>query len=160
MRRAIAATAVVILVGALIAIAPAQAARDIRALAGLNNVNTNPLTKAVTVAGILEHQRAFQRIANQNDGNRASGLAGHEKSVNYVVSKMRAAGYTVRKQTFTFPFFRETAETTLTQLTPEEQAARDRDLRVLRQWRHLRPGRADQRLGHPGNAGAEQHLRL
>ena len=122
MRRAIAATAVVILVGALIAIAPAQAARDNRALAGLNNVNTNPLTKAVTVAGILEHQRAFQRIANQNDGNRASGLAGHEKSVNYVVSKMRAAGYTVRKQTFTFPFFRETAETTLTQLTPEEQA--------------------------------------
>jgi len=120
MRRAIAATAVLVLIGALIAIAPAQAARDLRA-AGPDDVNTNPLTKAVTVAGILEHQRELQRIANQNDGNRASGLPGHEKSVNYVVNKMKAAGYTVKKQSFTFPFFRETADTTLTQLTPQEQ---------------------------------------
>ena len=36
--------------------------------------------------------------------------------------KLRQAGYDVRRQTFTFPFFRSLSEPILTQLTPEEQA--------------------------------------
>ena len=119
MRRAMAASAAVILIGALVASAPAQA-RNPRA-AGPDNVNTNPLTKAVTVAGILSHERAFQQIANQNDGTRASGTPGYDASADYVARQLRRAGYDVRRQTFTFPFFRELSPATLTQLTPEEQ---------------------------------------
>jgi hypothetical protein len=31
----------------------------------IDNVNTKKLRKAVTVSGILQHERAFQRIANE-----------------------------------------------------------------------------------------------
>ena len=118
MRRAMAATAAVILTGALIATAPAQA-RDQRA-AGPDDVNTSKLTKAVTVNGIMKHQRQFQTIANENGGNRASGLSGYDESASYVARQLRRAGYDVKKQTFTFPFFREVDPATLTQLTPQE----------------------------------------
>jgi Zn-dependent M28 family amino/carboxypeptidase len=118
MRRAMAATAAVILAGALVAAAPAQARQGAD---GPGNVNTNPLTKAVTVNEIMKHQRAFQQIANANDGTRASGTPGFDASADYVAKRLRQAGYDVTRQTFTFPFFRSLAEPTLTQLTPEEQ---------------------------------------
>lgn len=72
------------------------------------------LTKAVTVNGILKHLRQFQSIANKNDGNRASGLAGHEASVDYVARELQKSGYDVTKQAFEFPFFQELSPTTLT----------------------------------------------
>jgi Zn-dependent M28 family amino/carboxypeptidase len=113
MRRAIAATAAVILTGALIATAPAQAAPD--------DVDTTTLTKAVTVNEMMKHQRAFQQIANENEGTRASGLPGHEASADYVAKQLKKAGYEVKRQKFTFPFFRSLTPPTLTQLTPDEQ---------------------------------------
>ena len=118
MRRAIAATAALILTGALIATAPAQA-RDQRA-AGPDDVDTSKLTNAVTVNGILQHQRKFQTIADANGGTRASGLPGYDESASYVARTLRQAGYDVKKQKFTFPFFREVEPATLTQLTPQE----------------------------------------
>ena len=119
MRRAIAATAALILTGALIATAPAQA-RDLLA-AGPDDVDTNQLTDAVSVNEVMKHQRAFQQIANENGGTRASGTPGFDASADYVARKLRQAGYDVRRQTFTFPFFRELSPATLTQLTPDEQ---------------------------------------
>ncbi len=119
MRRVIAATAALILTGALIAIAPAQARE--RTAAGPGDVNTSKLTDAVSVNEIMKHQRAFQQIANENDGTRASGLPGHEASADYVAKKLKKAGYQVKRQTFTFPFFRSVTDPTLTQLTPEEK---------------------------------------
>jgi Zn-dependent M28 family amino/carboxypeptidase len=118
MRRAMAATAAVILIGALIATAPAQARHLV---AGLDNVDTTKLTNGVTVNGIMQHQRKFQQIANENNGTRASGTPGYDASADYVARKLRQAGYDVRRQTFTFPFFRELSPATLTQLTPQEQ---------------------------------------
>ena len=53
----------VVLCAALLAPSPALAVDD---------VNTKRLRDAVTVGGILAHERVFQRIANQNDGTRAS----------------------------------------------------------------------------------------
>ena len=73
----------------------------------IDDVNTAKLRKAVTVSGILQHERALQRIANQNDGTRASGTPGFAASADYVVKKLRKAGYKVKRQTFTFPFFRD-----------------------------------------------------
>jgi Zn-dependent M28 family amino/carboxypeptidase len=84
----------------------------------VDEINTKKLRDAVTVGGILGHERALQRIANQNDGTRASGTPGYAASVNYVKNTMKAAGYTVKEQPFTFPFFRELAPAELSQLTP------------------------------------------
>ena len=118
MRRALAATAALVLTAALIAAAPATA----KSSDGPGNVNTSALRKAVSVNEIMKHERAFQQIANANDGTRASGLPGHEASADYVAMQLKKAGYVVKRQTFTFPFFREVSPATLTQLTPDEQA--------------------------------------
>ena len=117
MRRALAATAALVLTAALIAAAPATA----KSSDGPSNVNTSELTKAVTVNGLMKHMRELQVIANENDGTRASGLPGHDASADYVAGVLTKAGYEVHRQTFTFPFFREVSPATLTQLTPDEQ---------------------------------------
>jgi Zn-dependent M28 family amino/carboxypeptidase len=84
----------------------------------VDTVNTKKLRNAVTVGGILSHERVLQRIANQNDGTRASGTPGYAASVNYVKKTMRAAGYSVKEQEFTFPFYRELAPAELSQVSP------------------------------------------
>ena len=86
--------------------------------AAVDEVNTKKLRDAVTVNGILGHERVFQRIANQNDGTRASGTPGYAASAAYVKQTLRRAGYTVREQTFTFPFYRELAPALLEQVSP------------------------------------------
>jgi hypothetical protein len=56
------------------------------------------------LAGVREHLRAFQEIADRNGGTRASGTAGYDASARYVAARMRAAGYRVRFQELSFPF--------------------------------------------------------
>ena len=58
----------------------------------------------VSVANIRTHLQAFQEIAERNGGNRAAGTQGYEESAQYVAARMRAAGYRVRFQMFSFPF--------------------------------------------------------
>ena len=120
MRRAMAATAAAILTAALVYTAPAQAGHQLAT--ALDDVDTTALTEGVSVNGIMQHERQFQKIAAANDGTRASGTPGYDASADYVARKLRQAGYDVRRQTFTFPFFRELSPATLTQLTPDEQA--------------------------------------
>ena len=86
--------------------------------AAVDQVPSLTLRKGVTVGGILAHERVFQRIANRNDGTRASGTPGYGESATYVIRTMRRAGYTVRKQRFTFPFFRALAPASLSQTAP------------------------------------------
>lgn len=86
--------------------------------AAVDQVPSLKLRQGVTVGGILAHERVFQRIANRNDGTRASGTPGYGESATYVIRTMRRAGYTVRKQRFTFPFFRQLAPATLSQTAP------------------------------------------
>ncbi|GAA2521212.1 M20/M25/M40 family metallo-hydrolase [Pilimelia columellifera] len=64
---------------------------------------TTPAPGPVTVpkidtAKVKAHLQKFQQIADQNGGNRRSGRAGYTASVNYVVEKMKAAGYDVTTQ--------------------------------------------------------------
>jgi hypothetical protein len=61
----------VVLITALLAPAPAFA---------IDEIDTKRLRNAVTVSGILAHERIFQRIANQNGGTRASGTPGYDAS--------------------------------------------------------------------------------
>jgi Zn-dependent M28 family amino/carboxypeptidase len=67
------------------------------------------LRNAITVQNMRAHEQALQNIATANGGTRAAGTAGYDASVNYVVGKLRAAGYTPQIQTFDFPFFQELA---------------------------------------------------
>ncbi len=78
------------------------------------------LRKAVTVQGMLQHEQAFQNIANANDGTRASGTDGYQDSVDYVVDQLEAAGYNPEVQPFDFAFFQELAPPTFEQTSPNE----------------------------------------
>jgi hypothetical protein len=97
--------------GLVITLVPGQAQ-------AVDNVPSLTLRQGVTVGGILAHERVLQRIANRNDGTRASGTPGFGESATYVIETMRRAGYNVRKQRFNFPFFRELAPATLSQTAP------------------------------------------
>jgi Zn-dependent M28 family amino/carboxypeptidase len=101
--------AAVALVAALLAPTPAFA---------IDPIDTTRLRDAVTVSGILAHERIFQRIANQNGGTRASGTPGYDASAAYVERRLEAAGYTVTRQEFKFPFFQELAPAEVEQVSP------------------------------------------
>ena len=101
-----------VLSAALVAVCVPQPAQAV------DEIDTTKIRNAVTVNGILAHERVLQRIANQNGGTRASGTPGYAASANYVKQRLTAAGYKVSEQTFTFPFFRELAPATLQQTAP------------------------------------------
>ena len=86
--------------------------------AAVDTVDSSKLRAAVTVNGILEHERALQAIATQNDGTRASGTKGYDDSVRYVTKKLKKAGFKVKTQSFEFPLFGELAPSTLARVTP------------------------------------------
>jgi Zn-dependent M28 family amino/carboxypeptidase len=92
------------------------------ASADLQQVNTKKLRDAVTVNGILQHERALQSIANMYGGTRASGTPGFRASLDYVKGRLERAGYRVSEQEFTFPFFRDLADPELEQVSPDPQA--------------------------------------
>ncbi|MGJ9423907.1 M28 family peptidase [Aeromicrobium sp. CF3.5] len=121
MRKIFASAATAALATSLLAAAPAVARDDSRTNAPPNGVKTSKLEQAVTVNGMLQHLREFQVIANNNGGNRASGLPGYEASADYVARTLRQAGYTVKRQQFTFAFSRDLEPATLTQTAPTQK---------------------------------------
>ncbi|MFG1921721.1 M28 family peptidase [Cryptosporangium sp. NPDC048952] len=73
----------------------------------------------VTVDGVLSHLRAFQQIADGNEGTRASGVGhGYTRSADYVAGHLEQAGYRVTRQKFDFPYFEEQRPTTFRRTTP------------------------------------------
>ena len=106
--------------------------------AAVDDINSKKLRQAVTVSGILAHERVFQRIANQNGGTRASGTPGYDASADYVKNTLKKAGYKVTEQTFTFPFFRELAPAELEQLSPTPTDYETGTFDLLRQRRRHR----------------------
>ena len=74
------------------------------------NNTVEKLLHCVKVSGVTEHLDALQGIADANGGNRASGTPGYTASADYVAGKAEAAGYTVTRQSFEFPFFSVDAE--------------------------------------------------
>lgn len=102
----------VLVVAVLVAVATAQPAFAI------DNVSTKRLRAAVTVGGVLAHERVLQRIAKHNGDSREAGTSGAVASTDYVKETMLRAGYSVRQQSFTFPFYGELADPELSELTP------------------------------------------
>ena len=82
--------------GVLVFAAPAWADRE-----HSNNNTSKKLREAVTVAGIMEHQNAFQGIGTITGGNRLSGTAGYDASAEYVAERAGAAGLEVSRSTST-----------------------------------------------------------
>jgi Zn-dependent M28 family amino/carboxypeptidase len=58
----------------------------------------------VPLADVMGHLAALQRIADRHGGQRSAGTPGYDASARYVAGRMRAAGYRVRFQEFSFPF--------------------------------------------------------
>jgi Zn-dependent M28 family amino/carboxypeptidase len=79
----------------------------------IDEVNTNNLRKQIGLPGLLEHERALQRIAIAHDNTRAAATPGYDASVDYVMRRMRRAGYRVRKHEFDFPNWTQNGAATL-----------------------------------------------
>jgi len=88
---------------------PTQGACETR-----NNNQYDKLLSCVTLAGVREHQAAFQAIADANGGTRADQTPGFAASVDYVESTMLAAGWDVEVVPFTY----QVGVAELDQLTP------------------------------------------
>ena len=85
--------------------------------------DTTALRNAVTSLGIMQHQDAFQTIANANDNTRASGTIGYDASLAYVKQQLDATGYfDTRVQPFSFDFFEELAPAEFERISPNPRA--------------------------------------
>jgi len=82
------------------------------------DVNSSKLREAVTVDGIVGHQRALQDIANANGGTRYTKTSGYDASVAYVRDTMQKAGWNVSISQFDMPDWKETAPPVLEQIAP------------------------------------------
>jgi Zn-dependent M28 family amino/carboxypeptidase len=91
---------------------------------GAGSASTQRAEPRVPLAGIEAHLAAFQQIAARNGGNRAAGTAGYDESARYVAARMRAAGYRVRFQEFSFTVVGDRSPPTL------------RPLSVVSPWRY------------------------
>ena len=107
-----------VLVAAVMAVSVVVPGAVEPASAAPNNNNTNKLLDAVTAAGVMRHEQAFQGIADANGGTRASGTAGYDASAQYVFDQLVAAGYSPVFQEFEFPFFEELSPAVLQQVAP------------------------------------------
>ncbi|MDV6012390.1 M28 family metallopeptidase [Haloechinothrix sp. LS1_15] len=63
------------------------------------------VAESLTVGDINRHLTAFQRIAWQHDGHRASGTPGYDRSADYVEGVLERAGFDVTRQKFEFTYF-------------------------------------------------------
>ncbi|MGN0064881.1 MAG: M28 family metallopeptidase [Nocardioides sp.] len=82
------------------------------------NNSTGKLLQCVTLKGSLEHAKALQRIADDNDGNRALGTPGYDASAAYVAAKLKRAGYKVSTHEFTVNDWKIVRPSTLEQTAP------------------------------------------
>jgi Zn-dependent M28 family amino/carboxypeptidase len=81
-----------------------------------NNNSAKKLTKAVTLAGVMDHLEAFQQIA-ETHGDRAAGRPGYKASRDYVVKELRKAGYQPTVQAFTIDYTEDYS--TLERVSPQ-----------------------------------------
>ena len=79
---------------------------------------TRGIRKAVTLAGVREHQQAFQAISDANGGNRVASSPGYEASADYVEQRLEAAGYTVTRDPFQFVFNADLTPPVFEQVSP------------------------------------------
>ncbi|TML66699.1 MAG: M28 family peptidase, partial [Actinobacteria bacterium] len=91
-------------------------------------VNDTPskLVPCIQTDDLWQHMQAFQAIADANPGpdgmpSRNSGEPGYRASVDYVASAMRAAGYNVTIQQYTFPYYAYVGIPSFREISPTAQ---------------------------------------
>ncbi|CAN5662396.1 aminopeptidase PaaP [soil metagenome] len=93
---------------------------------------SSQLREAVKPGGILEHERRFAAIAEENDGNRAAGTRGYDASAEYVAETLREAGYEVSTQQFDLPESAKVKDANLERTLPgSESYARGDDFTII-----------------------------
>jgi Zn-dependent M28 family amino/carboxypeptidase len=113
-----------VVVGTILAvgIAPAAEAAKSRAAnhGGKNDAakTSKTLRKEITSKRMKKHLSALQVIADENGGNRASGFQGYGASQQYILTKLRDAGYRPSVQVFDFVTFEELSDPVLRQVAP------------------------------------------
>jgi Zn-dependent M28 family amino/carboxypeptidase len=113
---------------AVVSVAPAAQADPPAAPAGQSACSTRVndthalLAECITVAGVRKHQAALQRVADAHDGTRVSGSAGYDASVDYVVERLKAGGYTPDVRAFTFTTFVSLKPAVLQRVAPAPRA--------------------------------------
>ncbi len=88
------------------------------AASAIDKTNTQKLRKGVTLEGVLEHERALQAIANENDGTRAAATPGYDASVAYVQQRLETAGYDVTLDPFEFAKWTKNGPSTFERTSP------------------------------------------
>ncbi|WP_153397061.1 M28 family metallopeptidase [Ornithinicoccus halotolerans] len=116
-RRLVAGGATAALVGLGLAAAPSGAAPSGQACDNRTNNTYAKLLECVRLEGVMEHQEAFQAIADANGGTRADQTPGYEASVDYVVDVLQEAGWDAEVVEFGYPG----VDNLLHQLTPTDQ---------------------------------------
>lgn len=117
-RALVAGGALVALLGTgLVAVPSGAAPASPNACENRNNNTYEKLLECVTLDGVLEHEEAFQAIADANGGTRADRTPGYLASVDYVVDVLEDAGWQADVVPFTYPGLNNS----LTRLTPEPQ---------------------------------------
>lgn len=77
------------------------------------------LQEAVTVEAVRRHLESYQAIGDANGNTRAARTPGYERSVDYVVGELSAAGYEPRIQPFFIPTFRIIKPASLSRVSPD-----------------------------------------
>jgi Zn-dependent M28 family amino/carboxypeptidase len=83
-----------------------------------NNDSVKKVLDCVTLDGVLEHEQALQDIADDNNGTRASGTSGYADSIDYVEDRLSDAGYTTKRQTFSFHKFEDLGGSVMQRTSP------------------------------------------
>src|SRR5512145_375802 len=93
---------VAVAVAAMMSVNTASAQVSQRACDKRNNNTYQKVLECIRLDQVRAHQAAFQAIADANGGNRFSGFAGYDASVDYVVEQLEAAGYDPVVQAFNY----------------------------------------------------------
>jgi Zn-dependent M28 family amino/carboxypeptidase len=76
------------------------------------------LRTAVKNKGLFTHLKAFQKIANENGGNRASNTPGYTASADYVEQKLTKYGWKVKRVPFEYIAYAQNAPSVFEQTAP------------------------------------------
>lgn len=93
------------------AVAPAKGRDD----------DSRRLRQAVTLDGLLQHERKLQQIANANLGHRMAATVGYDQSVAYVMDRLKRAGYYTQLAPFDYPDWREESPPVVQQTQPAQK---------------------------------------
>lgn len=113
--------------------------------------DSQKIRREVSPAKVFTHLDALQRIADRNDGTRASGTPGYEASARYVERTLRDAGYTTERQYFPFTYTEILGET----VHENSPTARDFDNHVMTASPSTPEGGVTADLVSPGNLGCD-----